>query len=36
MPHAKFVGLPACGHAIPHERGMEIARHMHNLISGAK
>ena len=32
---AKFVGLPACGHAIPQERGMEIARHMNQLM-GAK
>jgi pimeloyl-ACP methyl ester carboxylesterase len=33
---AKFIGLPACGHAIPQERGMEIARHMNQLISGVK
>ena len=43
IAHAKFVGFPACGHAITHERGMEVARLMsafmgeaHSRTSGAK
>ena len=33
---AQFKALPHCGHAIPHERGAEVARDMIAFIDGAK
>jgi pimeloyl-ACP methyl ester carboxylesterase len=32
---AQFLALPACGHAIPHERGAEVARAMGAFMNGA-
>ena len=33
---AHFLELPGCGHAIPHERGAEVARAMGAFINGAR